>query len=538
MESASDDRRIFSFSVFELDTLTGELRKSGMRLKLAGHPVQVLQLLLEHPNELVSREELRRRIWSESTYVDYDLALKKAVSRVRDALGDSADNPRFVETIPRLAYRFIGAVRSGPAPVTTGQLSDSDSSTDSLAGSQRSQPRLRVALLTVSGIIALSVISVLVLDWTGRLAVWHPVKASSHKVMLAVLPLDNLSGDSNQDYFSDGMTEELITQLGRVTPLRLGVIARASAMQYKRPNKNIAQIGKELGVDYVLEGSARYEGGQVRITAQLIQVRDQTHVWAQEYDRPMSGILGMQAEVARDVTQAIRLNLPGEASMNMAGPVNPEAHEAFLKGKFYWAQLNCPGFLKARDYYQQAISKNERYAMAYAGLADADFKIADFHCVPDWQRAVAEAKGAAVKAIYLDENLAEAHASLGVLLILYDWDWPNAEKEYKRAIELNPNYETAHSWYGMGLVAMGRQNEGRMQLEIAKQLDPVALLTNYIQSMGYYAMRRYDVAVSVANMIIEMYPGFTDIHGFLGSVYEAQGRENEAVSEYLKAEAV
>jgi tetratricopeptide (TPR) repeat protein len=274
----------------------------------------------------------------------------------------------------------------------------------------------------------------------------------------------------------------------------------------------------------------------VRITAQLIQVSDQTHVWAEEYDREMDDILALQANVARDVTQAIRVNLPGESN-EPGRPVNAEIHEAFLKGRYYWAQLSCDGFLKARDYYQQAIDKDAQYALAYAGLADAYFKIADFHCQPDWQRVVVDAKAAALKALQLDDNLGEAHASLGVLLMLYDWDWPNAEKHYKRAIELSPNYETAHSWYGMSLIAMGRRKESLSELKIAHQLDPVALLTNYVQGMGLYALRDYDAAAGVAQQIIEMYPGFTDIHGLLGSIYEVQGRENDAVSEWLKAEA-
>jgi len=355
--------------------------------------------------------------------------------------------------------------------------------------------------------------------------------------MLAVLPLDNLSGDSNQDYFSDGMTEELITQLGRLSPQRLGIIARASAMQYKHTNKGITQIGRELGVDYVLEGSARRDGGRLRITAQLIQVSDQTHLWAEEYDREMGDILALQAEVARDVTQAIRVNLPRESGLAVSRPLDPEGHEAFLKGRYYWAQLSCEGFLKARDYYQQAVDKDAGYAMAYAGLADAYFKIADFHCQSDWQGIVADAKAAAVKALQLDSNLGEAHASLGVLLMLYDWDWPNAEKQYKRAIELNPNYETAHSWYGMSLLAMGRKQEALAELQIAHQLDPVALLTNYIQGMGLYAMRQYDDAAGEVHQIMEMYPRFTEIHGLLASIYEVQGRENEAVSEWLETEA-
>jgi TolB-like protein/DNA-binding winged helix-turn-helix (wHTH) protein len=523
--------RILTFSIFELDPLTGELRKSGMRQKLAGQPLQVLQLLLERPNEIVTRDELRHRIWPKNTFVDHDLALKKAINRLREVLGDSADSPRFIETIHRRGYRFIAPVRE--ELVRRGTTLEPSSSS---ASRQGSKSRLRSALVRAIGVI-FSVTVIFIFTRSAHRASSPPVTASSRKIMLAVLPLDNLSGDSNQDYFSDGMTEELITQLGRLSPQRLGIIARASAMQYKHTNKGITQIGRELGVDYILEGSARREGGRLRITAQLIQVSDQTHLWAEEYDREMGDILALQAEVARGVTQAIRVNLPRESGLAVSRPLDPEAHEAFLKGRYYWAQLSCEGFLKARDYYQQAIDKDTEYAMAYAGLADAYFKIADFHCQPDWQDAVADAKAAAVKALHLDSNLGEAHASLGVLLMLYDWDWPSAEKQYERAIELNPNYETAHSWYGMGLLAMGRKQEALAELQIAHQLDPVALLTSYIQGMGLYAMRQYDAAAGEAHQIMEMYPHFTEIHGLLASIYEVQGRENEAVSEWLETEA-
>ncbi len=533
MESAFSKPRILRFATFEVDLLTGELRKSGMRQKLAGQPMQVLQLLLERSNEIVTRNELRQRIWPENTFVDYDLALKKAINRLREALGDSADNPRFIETIPRRGYRFIAPVQGESASPSTLQAHVPENSPK-----DRRQPPLAHAVVRASAIgVTLGLAIIFLLTWSVRHAASSRVKASSHKVMLAVLPLDNLNGDSNQDYFNDGMTEELITQLGRLSPQRLGVIARASAMQFKHTNKGIAQIGKELGVDYVLEGSVRRDGGRVRITAQLIQVSDQTHVWAEEYDRELSDILVLQTEVARDVTQAIRINLPKEAGLVFSRAVDPEVHEAFLKGRYYWAQLSCDGFLKARDFYQQAISKDPQYAMAYAGLADAYFKIADFHCLPDWQRNVVDAKAAAMKAVQLDSDLGEAHATLGVLLMLYDWDWPNAEREFKRAIQLNPNYETAHSWYGMSLLVMGKQQEAVAQLQVAHQLDPVALLTSYIEGMAFYAMRQYAAAAVDARQIMDMYPRFTPIHGLLASVYEAQGRENDAVSEWLQAEA-
>ncbi len=534
MEAVPRKPRILKFSVFEVDLLTGELRKSGMRQKLTGQPMQVLHLLLEHPNDIVTRDELRQRIWPKNTFVDYDLALKKAINRLRDVLGDSADSPRFIETIRRHGYRFIAPVQEQLASHSTTLQPPGPSS----SSRQDSQSRLRRPLLRASAIaITLGLAVIFVLTRSARRGFSSRVRAPSHKIMLAILPLDNLNGDSNQDYFNDGMTEELITQLGGLSPQRLGVIARASAMQYKRTNKGITQIGKELGVDYVLEGSVRRDGGRVRITAQLIQVSDQTHIWAEEYDREMHDILALQAEVARDVTQAIRVNLPGQAGLPTSRPVDPEAHEAFLKGRYYWAQLSCEGFLKARNYYQRAIDKDGQYAIAYAGLADAYFKIADFHCLPDWQGNVANAKAATVKALQLDSNLGEAHASLGVLLMLYDWDWPNAEKEYKRAIELSPNYETAHSWYGMSLLAMGRPQEALAQLQIAHQLDPVALLTNYIWGMALYSLRQYGAAADETRQIMEMYPRFTEIHGLLASIYEVQGRDNDAVSEWLQAEA-
>src|SRR5215470_392810 len=385
------------FANCEVDLPAGEIRKAGIRIHIQHQPFRILEALLERPGEVVTREELRSRIWPNESFGDFDQALNIAVTKLRNALGDSAERPRFIETLPRRGYRFIADVQQPPASA-------------SIVG----------------------------------------------KKMLVVLPFDNLNGDPGQEYFVDGLTEELIAQLGQLNPKRLGVIARTSAVQYKATKKSIREIAKELNVEYVLEGSVRREGERVRITAQLIQVVDQTHLWSQSYDREMRDILGVQQDVARHVGRAMAFELfPEHPGPRIPAVTDPAAHEALLRGRFYWGQRSEEAVKKAIEFFEQALALDPRLAPAYSGLADCSTLLCWFGALTP-NEAGPRAGDAAKRALELDATQSEAHASLALVHYWYEWDWARAEDEFRRAIALNPSYAAAHHWYSAYLTSLGR----------------------------------------------------------------------------------
>ena len=331
------------------------------------------------------------------------------------------------------------------------------------------------------------------------------------KVMVVVLPFQNLTGDPGQDFFSDGFTEEMITQLGYLDPAHMGVIARTSAMHYRDTKLGVDAIARELGVQYVVEGSVRRAANRIRISAQLIQVRDQTHLWAQNYDREARDVLDVQSQVASAIAEQIQLKLPPEASSRFARstPVDQEAYDAYLQGRYFWNRRDKPGLQKAVQYIEQAVARDPNQAKFYAGLADA---LALMGSLPDSPiprpEAMERARAAAVKAISLDESSAEPHASLAFVEMHYDWNWPAAEKEFRRAIELNSSYATAHHWYAYYLMAMGRQEDSLREIRRAEQLDPLSLIIQRdVADMLYYA-RRYDEAIAQCRKTLERDPHF------------------------------
>jgi TolB-like protein len=363
-------------------------------------------------------------------------------------------------------------------------------------------------------------------------------KSPTRKVMLAVLPFDNLSGDREQDYFSDGLTEEMIAQLGGLDPQRLGVIARASAMQYKHSPKGATQIGRELGVDYILEGSVRREARRARVTAQLIQVSDQTHLWTQSYERELRDLLTLQKDVAGAIAQQIRLKLSAETHARLASTreVNPEAHEAYLKGLYFWNKFTVEGFLKSKDYFQLAIDKDPEYAPAYAGLAASHALLGQFGVLPS-QEAYPRSKTAATRAIGLDEKVSFAHSQLGFIGMFYDHDWAMAEREFRRAIEINPSDANAHEGYAFYFVVRGLLDQAEVEIQRAHELDPLSLVIN--SDVGYVQLfaRQYDRALRQLQQTLEMDAHFSPTHWVLAQVYEAKGLFKEANSEDLKTAA-
>ena len=524
------------FGVFEVDLRAGQLTKRGLRLRLQEQPFQVLAMLLEKPGELVTREELRSRLWP-STVVDFDHGLNKAISKIREALGDSVESPRFVETVARRGYRFLADV----AVIDTAD-GQREAAPDDLA-----RPNPAFVDLTHAGALPkrslgpyawrlLGFIFALVL--TASLSwIFYFRNQSSPKILsLAVLPLENVSGDASQDYFADGMTDELITHLAQISALR--VVSRTSVMTYKGVRKPLAQIGGELNVDAVVEGSVLRSGERVRITAQLIRVPADKHVWAQSYEGDIRDTLALQNKVARAIVEQIRvtLNRHERAALEHAKAVNPEAFQAYLAGRYFWNKRTGDGLKKAIDYFNQAIEKDPNYAQAYAGLADAYALSGDWeYGILSPEDAFPKAKAAATKALALDDNLAEAHTSLAFVLDLYHWDWESAEREYKRAIALNPGYATAHHWYAWHLIVMGRNSEALAESRKAESLDPLSPIISADLADALCVAHLYDESVQQSRKTLEMHPYFAVAHYELGQAFAQKHMYTEAIGELRRA---
>ena len=355
------------------------------------------------------------------------------------------------------------------------------------------------------------------------------------KIMLAVLPFENMSGDPEQEYFSDGLTEETIAQLGGLQPARLGVIARTSVMQYKKTTKRVDQIGRELGVDYLLEGSVRRSGDQVRVSAQLIQVRDQTHLWAQNYQQRLADVLTIQSELSERISRSLAVELlpAQQARLARMRPLIPEAYEAYLQGRFYWGKQDIE---KSLQYFQRALAADGSYALAYAGVADANAVLGDplFGVLPP-KETYARARAAAEKALELDPSVVEAHVTLAFIEDRYNWDWAAAEREFRRALELNPSDAIAHQYYALHLTRMGRTDEALAEMKRAHQLDPLSVWISMHLGWEYYVGRRYDEALGQLQETLAMDPNYDGTHWVLGLSYLQKGRQREAIVAFQKA---
>jgi TolB-like protein/DNA-binding winged helix-turn-helix (wHTH) protein/Flp pilus assembly protein TadD len=535
MQDANYPPKRLRFGVFEADLRIGELTKHGKRLPLQEQPFRLLAMLLTRPGELVTREELRARIWPQ-TIVDFDHGLSKAVGKIRDALGDSAESPRFIETVARRGYRFladVAVVEDGPpqtaaAPPTvqvdTGALAPAD------AGTASPGPR-RVLRWKIVG-VGLALILAGAVAW-----VFYMSKTSSPTIRsLAVLPLKNLSGDASQDYFTDGMTEELITELGQISALR--VISSRSVMLYKDVDKPLADIARELSVQAVVEGSVLRSGDRVRITAQLIRVPADEQMWAQSYEGELRDTLALQSKVAQAIAERIQATLSRRQQDALRRPrtVSPDAYEAYLKGRYFWNKRTGDGLKKAIDYFSRAIEADPTYAEAYSGLADS------YALAGDWlygilppQEAFRQAQAAATRALALDDTLGEAHTSLAFALDLYAWDWAAAEKQYQRAIELNPGYATAHHWYAWHLLVMGRNSEGIFEMRRAESLDPLSLIISADLAEALCIAHLYDESVQQSKRTLDMDPNFAVAHYQLGQALAQKHLYAEAIAEFQRA---
>jgi TolB-like protein/DNA-binding winged helix-turn-helix (wHTH) protein/Flp pilus assembly protein TadD len=527
--------RRLRFGVFEADLQAGELAKQGRRIRLQEQPFQLLAMLLEKPGEVVTREELRARLWPR-TIIDFDHGLNKAISKVREALGDSSGNPRFVETVARRGYRFLAEVAvvrdrqeralvDDPTEVRIPTLPSSPTS----APRQEGRPRALARRLLGFGLALVLAIS---LAWA-----LYPRSHSAPAIRsLAVLPLENLSGDASQDYFADGMTDELITHLAQINAVR--VISRASVMTYKSARKPLAEIARELNVEAVVEGSVLRSGDRVRIDAQLIQVPAERQIWAMSYDENIRDTLALQSKVTRDIAGQIQatLNRSEQATLQRSKTVNPEAYEAYLKGRYFWNKRTGDGLRSAIAYFSRAVEADPSYAEAYAGLADSYAVAGDWkYGVLSPQVAFPKATAAATKALALDDSLGEAHASLAFAFDLYGWDWEAAETEYKQAITLNPGYATAHQWYSWHLLMMGRNSDGMVELKKAQSLDPLSLIISADIADALSVAHLFDEAVPQSQKILEMDPSFAIGHYELGQAFGQKHMLDEAIAEFQRA---
>jgi TolB-like protein/DNA-binding winged helix-turn-helix (wHTH) protein len=503
---------LLTFGIFKVDLKAGELRKAGIKQKLAPQPFQVLQALLERPGEVVTREQLRDLLWPDNTFVDYDLALKKAINRLREVLGDSADTPRYIETVPRQGYRFLVEVRAV------------DSSVPSPAANARVYWKLAVGLFCAIAAALFFAFNV------GKLrnrifAYSRPAEIRS----IAVLPLENLSNDPTQDYFSEGITDALTTELAQIGALR--VISRTSAEHFKGTRETLPEIGRKLNVDAIVEGSVTRSENRVRITAQLIDAPSDRHLWAKSYERELKDVLALQDEVARDIAGEIRSNVAPKqgAGLQVSAQANPQAHEAYLRGRYWWHRRGRENELKGLQYFEQAVQLEPSYALAWTGIADSYLVMAHHGVLPP-KEAMPKAKAAALKASQLDNSLAEAHTSLATIKLSYDWDYAGAENEFIRAIELNPNYSTAHHWYAHYLAVKLRFPEALSEIQKAHDLDPYSLVVNDFWGLTLYYSKDYERALAQFRARLDLDPSQKlTTYGQIARVYEQQGDYARAV---------
>jgi len=531
---------VVRFGTYEFSAQSGEVRKSGVRIRIQQQPLKLLETLLERPGEVVSREDLRSRLGPTEGFGDFDQAVNIAIAKLRNALGDSAENPRYIETLPKRGYRFIADVSVVHAAAATDR--PGAAAEDSPTAGQREGARLPVAPAVPTGrlrpmpwmIIALSLaLPLLIISvWLIRSREGPPKGIRS----LAVLPLENFSGDPSQDYFADGMTDELITDLAQISALR--VISRSSVMVYKGVRKPLPQIARELNVDAVVEGSVERSGEQVRITAQLIQAPADKHLWAQSYEGNLRDALALQKTVARAIAEEIRIEVtPREqAALKTAKAINPDAYEEYLKGRYFWNKRTAVGLTKALDHFNQSISKDPNYAAAYSGLADTYALLGDWqYAVMTPREALPKAKAAAMKALQLDDSLSEAHTSLAFCLDGFDWNFEAAGKEFRRAIELNPGYATAHHWYAWHLILLGRSNEAVAEMRKAANLDPLSLIINADLAELLLIAHFPDESIQQSRKTIEMDAGFAMAHNQLAQGYLQKQMRSEAITELQDA---
>jgi TolB-like protein/DNA-binding winged helix-turn-helix (wHTH) protein len=491
----------------ELDPAAYQLRRAGRRLKLERIPLDILLLLAERPGQLVTREQIAERIWGKDTFLDVDNSLNGAIRKIRQVLEDDPEQPRFIQTVTGRGYRFVASVLHAPPAQPP----------------PRARPRTWLALAAVLLLLAGAIV------WSR----WQTPGAPRGRVMLAVLPFQNLTGDEGQEYLSDGLTEEMIAQLGKRDPTGLGVIARTSVMQYKRSQEPPQRIGRALGAQYLLSGSVRRDSSTIRVTAQLVRARDQAQLWSEQYDRRPSGLLTLEGEIAREITDAIESSLgsrartPGGAAP--APPRDAEAYDLFLRGQYFFNKRTDTDIHTAVGYFERATRQDPGFARGWAALASAEVLAAVYSIQPP-QELVSRARAAALKALELDPSLAEAHTALALIVQNHDWDWPTAEREFRQAIALNPSYATAHHWYAEHLMWRGRFDDALRESELARELDPLSLIIAADNGAILYFSRQYDRAIDKLRSVSAINPNMSRAH-LLVATYANAGRFDQALAD-------
>ncbi len=546
----------YRFADFELNLAEGELRTGNSSVRIQGKPLLLLSVLLDNPQRLVTREQLRERMWDARTVVDFEQGINVAMRKLRESLGDSAEAPRFIETVARKGYRFllpvsvasrdaaapakVGAAAIGPGEIGPGEIGAGVIGAG-VIGAGAIGPLPIAERPAVPEVIADGVPSVRRRWWfwaaaaTGLGALglgisWTTMRPRHAQPIrsLAVLPLRDLSPDSGQEYFADGITEDVITNLAQTLPLR--VISRTSVMRYKHTGEPITQIARELGVEAIVEGAVARSADRVSVTVQLIDATEDRHLWAQKYDRHLADTMAMEAElsqsIAGQVSGALKIK---HVEPTRLSPIDPQVYELYLLGRYHWNKRTEADLAKAEDYFKQAAARYPMYAPAYAGLADV-YAMQPGYGIVAWEDTFAKATAAARHALELDDSLAEAHATLG-FVDLNTPHWKQSEQELRRALELNPNYASAHIWFAFFLAFSGRRDEALAESELARQLDPLSASINAHEAHFLYAARRFEEAKARARQAIELAPDLAEPHNTLAFIALESGQAAEALSE-------
>jgi len=512
----------YSFEGFELDVRRYELRRNGRVLKLEKIPMELLILLVSRNGDLVTREEIVEKLWGKDVFIETEHGINTAIRKLRQALGDDPENPRFVKTVVGKGYRFSATITSPPEQAEALPLKDQENVPAAASGFLKHKRWFwgaAIALVLVLGLLLAANVAGFRDRLTGK---------NTQISSLAVIPLENLSGDKSQEFFADGMTDELITDLAQNSNLR--VISRTSVMRYKATRKPLPEIAKELGVDAIVEGTMERAGNRVRVRAQLIRASDDRHMWAESFERDLPDVLGLESEVASSIARQVQMKLLSDRPP-VGRKINPAAYEAYLKGRYAWNRRGEAALQEGIQFFHQAIALEPTYAEAYSGLADSYTTLGYLSYLPP-REAFPQARAAAEKAISLDSSLAEPHASLAYISFYFDWNWTAAEAEFRKAIALNPNYATAHDYYCYFLTAMQRPNEARAQIERALQLDPLSLSINSDVGFQMVYSYQYDAAIEQLKKTLQMNPKFPLAHLWLGRAYQAKGMFDQAMVEY------
>ena len=540
--SASPPARIIRFGMFEADLTTSELRKNGIPVRLPERAFRILASLLEKPGQVITRRELRDQLWRDDTQVDFDHGLNNAMMRLRETLCDSSGSPLFIETLPRRGYRFIAPVQEVAA---ASELTDPPPAVLDAPNVPEEKPahpvlkfRHRRHWMVIPGML---VLATALLTGIGIFSVRY-VRASADRLKsgfitsLVVLPLENLSGDKDQDYFADGMTDELIANLAKIRSLR--VISHSTAMMYKGTRKPLSEIARELNVDAVVEGTVLRSGERARITAELVQVSTDRHLWADTYESQMGDILALQNRVSSAIVEEIRIKLTPEEKERLGKKpqVSPAAYESYLKGRYFWNRRSAGKLTRAIRYFEAATHDDPHYALAYAALADCYSIVSStIFGTMSPNEAAPKARMAAQRALDIDPGLAEAETSLATVKFNYDWDWAGADAGFQRAINMDASFGTAYQRYSLYLTAMGRFQSSSQQINRARSLDPLSLSINFSVGWRLYLAREYDQAIEQLKNTLDMDPAYELPHLVLGQCYEQKGDFFHAVPELQKA---